>query len=185
MARSALRAFVKFLAGVAVPLALAALPLRAAAQPAATEAAVKAAYLHRFLSYVEWPPSALPAPTSPFMIGVLGSDAVASALPAIVAGRQHAGRPIGVRMLPSGTASLDGLHVLFIGRSTAADSVMARLAQRPVLVVTENEIDAGGMLNFVVVDGRVRFEAAPAMAEQAGLKLSARLLAIAERVRAP
>jgi hypothetical protein len=38
------------------------------------------------------------------------------------------------------------------------------------------------MLNFVPVQGRIRFEAAPVVAERAGLKLGSRLLAVAERV---
>lgn len=156
-----------------------------AAEPPPTEWAVKAAYLYRFLSYVEWPPAALPGPGEPIVVGVLGAEVVARELPAILAGRQLNGRPVVARSLPASTTAFDGLHVLFIGRATPADKVVARLGNRPVLVVTESEIDAGGMLNFVVVDGRVRFEAAPAAAEQAGLKLSARLLTIAERVHKP
>lgn len=40
-------------------------------------------------------------------------------------------------------------------------------------------------LNFVVIGERVRFEAVPQAAERIGLKLSARLLAVAERIAAP
>jgi YfiR/HmsC-like len=157
----------------------------AAAQTPPTESAVKAAYLFRFLAYVEWPPAALPPAGEPIVVGVLGAEAVAAALPSIVAGRRLDGRPVVARSLASPAASLDGVHVLFIGRSMPAERVIARLGNRPVLVVTDGESDAGGMLNFVVVDGRVRFEAVPAAAEQAGLKLGARLLAVAERVHRP
>lgn len=157
----------------------------AAAQTPPTESAVKAAYLFRFLAYVEWPTTALPPAGEPIVIGVLGAEAVAAALPSIVAGRQLNDRPVVVRSLASPAEPLDALHVLFIGRSMPAARVIARLGHRPVLVVTDGEADAGGMLNFVVVDGRVRFEAAPAAAEQAGLKLGARLLAVAERVHRP
>ena len=183
MSRFARRAFVTCVARLVWLLGATAWSLPALAQPVATESAIKAAYLHRFLPYVEWPASALPAADAPFVVGVLGSLPVASALQSIVAARQFAGRPIEVRYLSSAQVPLDGLHVLFIGRGVAADKVIPRLAQRPVLVVTEGESLPGTMLNFVVVDGRVRFEAAPATAEQAGLKLGARLLAIAERVQ--
>ena len=40
----------------------------------------------------------------------------------------------------------------------------------------------GSALNFITMGRRVRFEAAPQVAERVGLKLSARLLAVAERV---
>jgi len=37
-------------------------------------------------------------------------------------------------------------------------------------------------LSLVPVDGRIRFEASPLSAERSGIKLGARLLALAERV---
>ena len=46
-------------------------------------------------------------------------------------------------------------------------------------------LESGGMLNFVPIDGRIRFEASLAHAQQAGLRLGARLLTVAERVVTP
>jgi hypothetical protein len=56
-----------------------------------------------------------------------------------------------------------------------------------VLVVTDHArgLDGGGMLNFVPVDGRIRFEASLVRAHDAGLRLGARLLSVAERVVMP
>jgi hypothetical protein len=56
------------------------------------------------------------------------------------------------------------------------------LRGRSILVVAEDGLEPGVMLNFVPIGGRVRFEAAPVAAERVGLKLGARLLAVAERV---
>jgi hypothetical protein len=159
-------------------------PTTVSAQILPTESAVKAAYLFRFISYVEWPPLALPAAPAPIVIGVLGSEAVASELPAVLAGRNINGQEVVARALPA-TSSLDGVNVLFVGRGADADKALDRLGRRPVLVVTESIVEPGGMLNFIVVDGRVRFEAAPALAEAVGLKLGARLLAVSERVVKP
>jgi len=61
-----------------------------------TEASVKAAFLYKFAGYVEWPAHAA-APESPFTIGVIDDDAVASELERIVPGRTIAGHPIAVR----------------------------------------------------------------------------------------
>ena len=57
-------------------------------------------------------------------------------------------------------------------------------AGRPLLVVSDvpEGLPEGSALNFITMGRRVRFEAAPQVAERAGLKLSARLLAVAERV---
>jgi hypothetical protein len=49
------------------------------------------------------------------------------------------------------------------------------------LTVTENDgaLALGGMINFRLVDDRVRFEVALDTAEKAGLRLSSRLLSVA------
>jgi hypothetical protein len=153
------------------------------AQPV-TEVAVKAAYLYKFLPYVDWPPSALPDADTPLVIGVFGADAVARELERIISGKQVNGHPVVARRIAEGE-TLEGLHVLFVGRGAAHQRLMERVRGRPVLVVTDSNLDAGGMLNFIPVDGRIRFEAAPAAAERAGIKLGSRLLAVAERVVSP
>ena len=80
---------------------------------------------------------------------------------------------------------VEGLHVVFIGRAVRQpERLIERLRGRPVLIVMEGvaSLDAGAMLSLVPVGGRIRFEASPMLAERAGLKLGARLLALAERV---
>lgn len=145
-----------------------------------SEVGVKAAFLYKFLGYVDWPAAALPAADSPLVIGVVGADALNAELRAIAAGRHVNGHPIVTRRLNPGD-SLDGVHAVFVGRGVQA-SVLERLRGRAILVVAEGGLEPGVMLNFVPVAGRVRFEAAPVAAERVGLKLGARLLSVAERV---
>ena len=156
--------------------------LAGAQQQPASEVAVKAAYLYKFLAYVDWPAGLLPAADTPIVIGAIGADAVQAELEAIVAGRHVNGRPVLTRKLGPADA-LDGVHVVFVGRSVHA-SVLERLRGRAILVVAESGLDPGVMLNFVPVGGRVRFEAAPSAAERVGIKLGVRLLSVAERVLA-
>lgn len=164
--------------------------LLAGLQPAdaqqATDASVKAAYLYNFLPYVDWPPAALTAAEVPLVVGIVGAEAVRTELQAIVAGRQVHGRPVFVRALAENDP-LDGLHAVFVGRDANLPRLLERVRGRPILVITDSAQgrEAGSMLNFVPVQGRIRFEAAPAAAERAGLKLGSRLLAVAERVLAP
>lgn len=167
------------LAGV---LAAGAARLRAQPQPA-SDVAVKAAYLYKFLAYVDWPAAAFPAADTPLVVGVVGADALNAELQSVVAGRQVNGRAVATRRLAPND-SLEGLHAVFVGRGVPA-AVLERLRARPILVVAEGGLELGVMLNFVPVGGRVRFEAAPVAAERAGLKLGSRLLSVAERVIAP
>ena len=167
---------------------MAALAARAGAQPAAPTAdQVKAAYLHKFAGYVDWPPKAFADPATPLVIGVVGAATVFAELARLVPGRAVHGRTVELRHLPAKGPAAADVHIVFVGRDVGVDATAAVVAAyrgRPVLTVTDvpHGLDNGGILNFVEVDKRVRFEAAPAVAELGGLRLSSRLLAVAERV---
>lgn len=170
---------------LALCLAGAGLPLAAAADIVASTERVQAAYLHRFLNYVEWPQAVLPQADTPYVIGIAGDDTVADELARIAAGRSVNNRGVIVKRVLPGD-SLHNLHMLFIGAGERA-----RLAQwlrmakgRPILAVTATEggLDLGSGINFQTVDGRVRFEVSVDAAEQSGLRLNSRLFSVATNV---
>ena len=148
---------------------------------------VKAAFLYKFAGYVEWPDGAFESVELPFTFGVLGAEALADELTRVVEGRTLNGRSVAVQRLKLG-ASLVGVHVLFVGQGSAMPMAPLQqwVQQRPVLVVTESEgaLERGSMINFVLAERRVRFEIAPDTAEKNGLRLSSRLLAVAQKVSA-
>jgi hypothetical protein len=151
------------------------------------ERQVKAAYLYKFGSYVDWPERTFESTDSPLKIGVIDADALADELAQIVVGRTINGRPVTVRKLRR-EDSVAGFNVLFIGRSNNARlaEILAATKGQPVLTVTESEeaLALGSMINFVVVEGKVRFEVAPKTAGLGNLSISARLLAAAYKVTA-
>jgi hypothetical protein len=147
------------------------------------EQRVKAAFLYQFAGYVEWPPNTFAQPTTPITIAVMGADTVATELSQIVTGRTVGGRPVVVKRVKPGE-SLAGVRILFVGR--AESSRIGQMAQsRAMLTVTEADgaLTQGSMINFVLVDRRVRFEVALDSAEKSGLRLSSRLLAVAQQVQ--
>ena len=150
----------------------------------ATEAGIKAAFLYKFASYVEWPSSAFPGPDSPLVFGVMASEEVAAELERILPGRIIHGHPVTVRRVKPGE-SVAGVHVLFIGRGQTDLRTVLRVAQHPgMLVVTETErgLEMGSIINFVVADERVGFEVSVEAAERNGLRISSRMLNVARRV---
>jgi hypothetical protein len=149
-----------------------------AQERAVQEHEVKAAFLFKFPAYVEWPQA--PAAPQPFAIAVLGDENVLAALRELARGRQLNGRPIEVR------ESAQGAHMVFVGRAERARlAQLATSLRGPVLLVSDwpGARDQGSMINFLTVDGRVRFEVALDAAERAGLRISSRLLAVAVDVR--
>jgi hypothetical protein len=164
-------------------IAGAALGSAVAQQPLYDENQVKAAFLYHFGTYVEWP-AAAPVNDS-ITIAVFGDPAVAAQLAQFLPGRRIQDRAVEVLPLAR-IEDLGNAEILFIGRQQNA-----RLAQlidtvgpRPTLVVTDDAdgLDRGAMVNFQIVNSRVRFEISLPRAEEAGLTLSSRLLSAALRV---
>lgn len=155
-----------------------------AQEAAPTPDAEKAAYLLRFPGYVDWPAGTFPAADTPVVIGVAGAPGVVAELNKALA-RTAPGRPVRLRVLEA-DGPVEGLHLLFVGSDarSATAAWAARVQGRPVLLVADGPdgLGAGAMINFMTVQGRLRFEAAPAVAEAAQLKISSRLLGVAERI---
>ncbi len=168
--------------GIAALLSLATAPVLA---QDARESAVKAAFLYRFSSYVEWPATTFRGADDPLVLAV-GSEEVAADLEQLLAGRLVNGRPAVVRRVREG-AAIGEAHILFLAaqREGRLREAMAA-APGPVLVVTEQDagLRLGGVINFIADGSRVRFSVSLASAESRNLKLSARLLAVAAQVEA-
>jgi hypothetical protein len=152
-------------------------------RPAYSADEVKAAFLYRFGTYVEWP--VVKAAGDPITIAVLGAPSVAMLLADYVPGRTIQNRPVEVRPIARIEDVRDS-ELLFIGRENSAmlSELVEALGHRPVLVVADapEGLQHGAMVNFQLVDQRVRFEISLRNAKAAGLTLSSRLLSAAIRV---
>jgi hypothetical protein len=158
---------------------------QAATSSTLLERRVKAAFLFKFLGYADFPAGAFLDAASPVTIGVFGADDLAAELGRIVAGRTVAGRPVVVRTVRESELQMP-LHLLFVAGSDPARVGRAvRQAGAATLVVTEcdNGLQQGSAINFRIVDERVRFDVSLDAAERNGIKLSSRLLTVANRVQ--
>lgn len=144
--------------------------------------AVKAAFLHRFASYVEWPSE---AHGSPFVIAVVDAENVASQLELLLPRIRLNGRKAEVRRI-SRVRELDGVHILYIGPNAFARTRALRSAagKRPILLVTDHElgIESGAIINFIETGRNVRFEVSLEASDRARLKIDSALLSVAARV---
>jgi len=145
---------------------------------------IKAAFVCKFANYVEWPAPAFAKADGPIVIGVIAADAVADELARTAAGVSAGGRLLVVRQLRRGD-SIAGVQIIYIAGSDESllAEALAETKGQPVLIVTEsNHASPGTMINFVVVEDKVRFDIAPQVAELSGLKISARLLGVARNL---
>jgi hypothetical protein len=144
---------------------------------------LKAAFLYKFASYVEWPDAETQG--APITIGVAAAEPFAAELAELTQGRTVAGHMITVRRVMAGD-SFDGLQILFIAAAArnTERNLLATARSLPILTVTESMggLADGSIINFKQDNDRVRFEISLYAAEQSRLKLNSRLLAVADSV---
>jgi hypothetical protein len=149
------------------------------------EAQVKAAYIYRFAEYIEWPAATIADRAAPWTIGVVGAEKVNAELNQLRLTRRIGGRAVAVRTMQPGDP-VSGIQMLYVGALDGArlKEVLDAVPAQGVLSITDGEaaLAAGGMISFVQVDRRIRFDVSIAHAERSGLKVSARLLAVAHKV---
>lgn len=164
---------------LAVLLAAPAVP----AVAATTEAEVKAAYLYKLASFVRWPGEG--GSDATFRICVSGRADIAGVLTQLVRGQQIAGRGVAVRQLTAGGSSrARDCQMLFVGVGAATTrTLFAAVRGQPVLTIGDrNRGTRGGVIDFVLRDGRVRLAIDRGVAQGQHLELSSKLLDVAVAV---
>ena len=147
---------------------------------------VKALFLYNFSRYVEWPSQSFKAASDPIIICILGQNPFGGALDQAIAGKVVEGRPLVVREIsdfqPGGNC-----QILFVGSSERKRfrSMVIRLKGSGVLTVGETQgfTGDGGMINFKLEDGKVRFEIDVDAAAREHLHISSKLLSLAQIVK--
>jgi len=149
----------------------------------AGEYQVKAAFLYNFAKFVEWPPDALPNEHSPIVIGILGEDPFGHVLDETVLGKSVNGHELQVTRAKA-VQDLKGCQIIFVSSSERKrlPEILANLRGADVLTVgdTEGFAPSGGIIQFTLRENRVRLMVNVEAAERARLKISSRLLALAE-----
>ncbi|MGC1684329.1 MAG: YfiR family protein [Candidatus Acidiferrales bacterium] len=146
---------------------------------------VKLAFLYNFTKFVEWPPDSYSTPIAPLVICIVGHDPFGQDLEGELRTRTAGSHPIEIRTLrPSDI--LSACHVVFVP-VTAEDQaprIVKILKGSSTLTVGETEGFAvlGGIINFTTEGNKLHFEVNLLAAERAGLKISAKMLALAKIV---
>ncbi|MFA5422898.1 MAG: YfiR family protein [Phycisphaerae bacterium] len=147
---------------------------------------VKAAFLYNFIKFADWPEEKVKDANQPMIIFVVGSYPECKTFKDI----QSKGS-VQVRMFKSFDQISDpnilkDCHVLFVSSSEKKDitRILNVVKDYPVLTVGEDDsfLDAGGIINFVEYEEKIRFEINLPAATRADIKLRSKLLKLARRV---
>ncbi len=162
---------------------LAALPASLRADDPVT---TKSTMIWNIAKFIKWPAAAFENGNGDFVFTILGEDSLAEALAANMSTRTLATRPVFVRVVGR-PQDVTGSQIVYVATSARArlPEVLRLLHNGPVLTLADSPgfIADGGMVDFTLErDGQVRFEIHQVRTEKAGLKVSAKLLAIAHVV---
>jgi hypothetical protein len=146
---------------------------------------VKLAFLYNFTKFVEWPSDSFRNQESPLVICIVGNDPFGPSLEGELRSRTVGSHPIEVRALRTSDI-LSVCHMVFIP-VTAEDQaakVIRGLKGSSTLTVGETKEFAarGGIINLMAEGNKLHFEVNLLAAERAGLKISAKMLALAKIV---
>ena len=162
-------------------LALCMAPARLpAADTASGEYQVKAAFLYNFSRFVAWPGGT----GSAFRLCVIGDNPFGDLLDSLTGKQVHDSI-----LVVEQHDSVDGAqncHLAYISKSLEhrLDEVLDSLGGMPVLTVSDIEsfTTRGGIIRLRMIDNRVRFDINTAVAGNAGLSISSKLLSLATSV---
>jgi hypothetical protein len=147
---------------------------------------LKAVFLFNFAKFVEWPPQAFADAHDPFTICVLGDNPFGSSLDDAVRGKSVANRPIVIHLIASPQQART-CQILFLSASERKRirGLLDTLKNWCVLTVgdTDDFTANGGIVQFRVNDARVRIEIDAEAAGRANLRISSKLLSLADPAR--
>ncbi len=146
---------------------------------------LKLAFLYNFAKFVEWPSDSFRSPGAPLAICIVGHDPFSLDIENELRARPVGGHPVEfVALKPTDT--LNACHIVFVPvtEKDQAARIVRSLKGSRALTVGESEGFAvrGGIINFTVEGGNVRFEINRLAADRAGLKISSKLLKLAKIV---
>ena len=160
-------------------------PPKAEGQVLPAETRMKAHYLREMLGFVQWPEEKSKAKDLTLEFCLLGDHLLGFALTRELKTTTPGGRKVEVRWVQNGE-QMQGCQVLYVGAVSRKKLVGALESVRGASVLTVSDqsgfLDCGGVVQLSLMDDGVQFEVNLVTARNAGLRIDARLLAVAKRV---
>lgn len=181
------RKIIPVYAGLFLLLPCAAFPAGDSDVRVAQQSVIKAVFLYNFILFSSWPDAA--KKEQPLTIGILGEDIFQDAFSAVEGkwikskGKHLEIKRFGNRSVDESVLSCDLVFIGWEQKEKRKETIQA-LKGHPVLTVSDAEgfIEDGGMISFVKVGKKIRWEMNAKAIRDSGLGLSSQLYRNATRV---
>jgi hypothetical protein len=154
---------------------------------AEVEYEVKAAFIHNFTKFIDWPGDTFETEDSPIRIGILGQGPINGPLMKLN-GKEVRKRSLEVTSVNK-IPSINEYHIIFINSSgkRRVRAILHTLKGSGILTIgdTSGFAEQCGVINFYLKSGKVRFEVNIEASQRENLKISSRLLRLARIVDTP
>lgn len=136
-------------------------------------------FIYNFSRYVKWPDA---QSSGNFVIGVFGKSAIQKDLETMATTKRANGMSIEIKNFSS-IKEIQDCHILYVSTSESdkMEQVVSSTQNQSILIVTDNPglAQQGAAINFVEVDGKIKFELNQQNAEVRGLKVAGSLASLA------
>jgi hypothetical protein len=150
----------------------------------ATSEQMQAAYLCRFLDFVEWPPTVFDSSRT-LTLCVIGNQTLTRVLEGLAPGVSVSGRSIVIRQVAD-PKQAKACQVLFLtGRRQTVAKQLADLQLAPILTVSDIPTfgNDGGIITFYLKNGHLLFDINVENAKSRKLSISSQLLQLSSGVQ--
>jgi hypothetical protein len=145
----------------------------------------KSMFTVNFIRYIGWPDEAT---KGNFVIGVLKDKIVTANLKQLTVGKKFGYQQIVIKEFKNLNEVTD-CQILFVSKlinysAKNSEIIKQKLNNKNSLIITNSEgaTKKGAMINFIVRDGKLKFEVSPANSEQFGLKFSSSLTSLSNAI---
>jgi len=163
---------------------------------------IKAAFLYNFTKFVNWPKDKVNDSNTPFIIGILGKDPFGNAFMPVM-NKPLKGKKLLIRrfkgyeqlrrlaktdksIFEKELAALRRCHLIFVCSSEKEHfkKIVSWVRDHPILTVADKQgfLQAGGVIELLMEQNKVRFEVNMQAATRAKITLRSQLLRLARKI---
>ena len=146
-----------------------------ASQVSAQNYKFQSLFIYNIVKRINWPPG-----SNDFVIGVVGSKDLVKELVNLSQKQKLGNKTIKVKSVHASNDSFEGIHVLYLGRSSSSkiDVVKSRIASKPVLLIGDKSGLKGAGINFIDNSKSIEFEIYPTTIKEHHLTVASSLLSL-------
>ena len=158
-------------------------PYAHAQSATASEYQVKAVFIYNFTHFINWPEKAFDSQYDSFVIGIIGNDPIAQYVETAIANERVGSHVLRFERFNS-IEDIGKCHILYVASKDPDEirEILEKVNGKNILTVgdTPNFVRWGGMVRFYTEEGRIRLQINNTIAKEEGLKISSKLLRVAQ-----